>query len=194
MVAVGGDGTINEVVNGFFDGETLVAPKAVLGILPMGTGGDFIKTTGTSRVLVEAAQALAKGTPRAIDVGRLRYVTHEGAPGLRHFVNIASFGISGLVDRYVNQSSKLLDGKASFYLATLRASLRYRNARCRITFDDGPVTEQAVYTAAIANGRFFGGGMKIAPEAELDDGRFDVVLIGDVSLDQDSGSDRQACA
>lgn len=182
VVAVGGDGTLNEVVNGFFEGDRPVAPEAVLGILPLATGGDCIKTLGTSRRLAEAAHTLAHGTPRAIDLGRLEYLQHDGTRATRYFINITSFGIGGLVDRYVNQSHKLLSGKASFFLATVRASLTYRNARCRITLDDGPVIQQPIYIVAVSNGRFFGGGMKIAPDAEMDDGQFDVVTIGDVSM------------
>jgi YegS/Rv2252/BmrU family lipid kinase len=182
VVAVGGDGTLNEVMNGFFEDDRPVAPEAVLGILPLATGGDFIKTVGTSRKLAEAAHTLAHGTPRTIDIGRLQYVQHDGTPAQRYFINIASFGIGGLVDRYVNQSHKLLSGKASFFLATVRASLHYKNARCRITLDDGPAIQQPIYVVAVSNGRFFGGGMKIAPDAEMDDGQFDVVTIGDVSM------------
>src|SRR6185312_7551579 len=103
VVAVGGDGTINEVVNGFFDGEQAIAPKASFGIVPAGTGGDFIKTLGVPRDTFAAAASL-KSTPRAIDVGRLSYVRDDGSRAVRHFINIASFGIGGLVDRYVNQS------------------------------------------------------------------------------------------
>src|SRR6476620_10592949 len=96
VVAVGGDGTINEVVNGFFDGENAVAPNASFGIVPAGTGGDFIKSLNVPRDTFAAAAAL-KTPPRAIDVGRLHYVTDGGAPAIRHFINIASFGIGGLV-------------------------------------------------------------------------------------------------
>jgi YegS/Rv2252/BmrU family lipid kinase len=184
---MGGDGTINEVVNGFFaeggDHAPLsLSPEAAFGVLPAGTGGDFIRTTGTSRQLAAAARALASARPRAIDVGRLSFVADDGRPAVRHFINIASFGISGLVDRYVNRSSKVLGGRASFFLSTARASLAYRNPRCRITVDDGAPVEQGIYNVAVANGRYFGGGMKVAPDAVLDDGRFDVVTIGDAGF------------
>ena len=188
VIAMGGDGTFNEVANGFFESEqgvhddVPIAPDAAMGVLPMGTGGDFIKTTGTPKDLAEAARAIVAATPRAIDVGRLDFTTHEGKTARRYFINITSFGISGVVDRYVNNSSKLLGGSATFYLASVRASFNYRNARCRITLDSGPAIERAVYVVAVSNGRFFGGGMKIAPGAELDDGRFDVVTIGDVGM------------
>jgi YegS/Rv2252/BmrU family lipid kinase len=184
VVSRGGDGTLNEVVNGFFDAARPAAPinhTAALALLPAGTGGDFPKTLGTPRDFDHAARALAAARPRPIDVGRLEYLDHEGQPALRHFINIASFGIGGLVDRYVNRSSKALGGKASFFLASLRATLAYKNAPVRITLDEGASSERTVYSVAVANGRYFGGGMKIAPDAALDDGAFDVITIGDVA-------------
>jgi YegS/Rv2252/BmrU family lipid kinase len=181
IVAVGGDGTINEVVNGFFDGTRALNPAAGLGIVPAGTGGDFIKTLSVPRDTYAAAAALTL-RPRPIDVGRLEYTDGRGQRAVRHFINIASFGIGGLVDRYVNQSSKLLGGKLSFALATLKAGARYRNANVRLTIDGGIPREGRVYSVAVANGRYFGGGMKIAPNAALDDGYFDVVTLGDLSF------------
>lgn len=178
VVAVGGDGTINECVNGFFDGNGPVAPMAAFGIVPAGTGGDFIKTLGVPRATAEAAAAL-KSPARAIDIGRLRYVDDDGKPAVRHFINIASFGIGGLVDRYVNQSSKAFGGKVSFALATLKAGAKYKNATVRLTLDGGTPKEGRIYNVAVANGRYFGGGMKVAPDAALDDGLFDVVTLGD---------------
>lgn len=178
VVAVGGDGTINECVNGFFDGDAAVAPQAAFGVVPAGTGGDFIKTLGVPRDTTAAAAAL-KTPARAIDVGRLRYLDDDGQPAVRHFINIASFGIGGLVDRYVNQSSKAFGGKLSFALATLKAGARYKNATVRLTLDGGTPKEGKIYNVAVANGRYFGGGMKVAPDAALDDGWFDVVTLGD---------------
>jgi YegS/Rv2252/BmrU family lipid kinase len=178
VVAVGGDGTINECVNGFFDDKGAIAPKAAFGIVPAGTGGDFIKTLGVPLKTADAAAAL-KSPARAIDVGRLRYVGDDGQPALRHFINIASFGIGGLVDRYVNQSSKAFGGKVSFALATLKAGAKYKNATVRLILDGGAPKEGKIYNVAVANGRYFGGGMKVAPDAALDDGWFDVVTLGD---------------
>ncbi|MDB4967258.1 MAG: diacylglycerol kinase catalytic region [Myxococcales bacterium] len=181
VVAVGGDGTINEVVNGFFDDDGPIRPQASFGIVPAGTGGDFIKTLGVPRDTFAAA-AVLKSAPRKVDVGRLRYVDGAGKPAVRHFINIASFGISGLVDRYVNESSKVLGGKVSFALATLKAGAAYQNASVRLTLDGGTPREGKIYNVAVANGRYFGGGMKVAPDAALDDGLFDVVTMGDFSF------------
>jgi YegS/Rv2252/BmrU family lipid kinase len=178
VVAMGGDGTINEVVNGFFDGNKAIAPAAAFGVLPSGSGGDFVKSLGTAKDLREAAGQL-KSEPRAIDVGRLTFVAHDGAQTVRHFINIASFGISGLVDQYVNQSSKPLGGTIAFATATLKAGMKYKNASVRLILDGAPPREGKIYNVAIANGRYFGGGMKVAPEASLSDGLFDVITMGD---------------
>jgi len=184
VVAMGGDGTLNEVVNGFFEpggGHAVVRPGAAFGVLPAGTGGDFPRSTSTPRALHDSAHRIAVATPRPIDVGRLTFIDHDGNQAVRHFINVASFGVGGLVDRYVNRSGKALGGTVSFFLASLRATLAYKNARVRITIDDREPEEQTIYNVAVANGRYFGGGMQIAPDAELDDGLFDVVSFGDVS-------------
>jgi len=183
VIAMGGDGTINEVVNGFFDARgKLVSPTASFAVLNAGTGGDFRKSLGVPLDLAEAASRIKDATPRRIDVGKLGYIDHQSQPATRYFINIASFGLSGLVDRYVNQSTKAFGGKISFAMATIRAGLNYKNASVSMRFDDGPAKEGRIYTVAVANGRWFGGGMLVAPNAELDDGVFDVVTLGDFSF------------
>jgi YegS/Rv2252/BmrU family lipid kinase len=182
VIAMGGDGTLNEVVNGFFDAEGApVRPGAAVGLLPAGTGGDFSRSVDAPRAIRDAAARIAAATPRPIDVGRIAFLDNDGKKQIRHFINVCSFGISGVVDRFVNRSSKALGGKVGYFLATVRATLAYKNARVRISFDDREAEEQAVYCVAISNGRYFGGGMKIAPKAEIDDGLFDVVTLGDVA-------------
>jgi YegS/Rv2252/BmrU family lipid kinase len=176
IVAVGGDGTINEVINGFFDGDVAVNPRAALGVLPRGTGGDFRRTFGWSAELPEALARLKAASTRPLDVGRLEYKDAQGQSALRHFVNICSFGVSGQVDQEVNRSSKALGGKLSFMLGSVRALLKYSDRRVRIALDDQPFEEVKVTTLAVANGRYFGGGMCVAPDADPSDGTFDVTL------------------
>jgi YegS/Rv2252/BmrU family lipid kinase len=178
VVALGGDGTINEVMNGFFEDGTAIAPSAAMALLPYGTGGDFRKTVRVPKDFDQAVGVLATDRRRTVDVGRL-----DHAGGTRMFLNIASFGMSGVVDRLVNQSKKRF-GKLSFMVASARGMLSYDNQRVRITFDGvaADSLEMTINTVAVANGQYFGGGMHIAPEAELDDGFFDVVAIGDVGF------------
>ncbi|AKF05580.1 diacylglycerol/lipid kinase family protein [Sandaracinus amylolyticus] len=186
---VGGDGTLNEAVNGFFDGDgRVIDPDAWIGPLSCGTGGDFRKTIGSpdvgagGRGMDALASRFVAATPRPLDVGWLEMLDHDGAPARRAFLNIASFGVGGLVDRLVNETPKWMGGTPAFFLGTVRALARYRSQRVRVRLDDGAARETKIVNMAVANGRFFGGGMQIAPRAEIDDGLFDVVgLEMDVS-------------
>lgn len=182
IVAVGGDGTFSEATDGFFEGDRPIRESAALGLVPAGTGGDFRRTAGISSNLEDAIRQLRDAGPRAIDVGRLRYTHKHGGTAQCHFLNIASFGIGGLVDEIVNRQTKLLGGKISFTLGTARALFSYRNQRVRIRLDGGEPNEVSILNVAVANGRFFGGGMQIAPRAQLDDGLFDVVQLGNLGL------------
>ena len=180
IVAIGGDGTVNEVVNGFFEDGKPIAPHASFALIPFGTGGDFRRTLGIPVETLDAAKLIAANHVRAIDVGRLDYISTAGAKAVRMFANIASFGVSGVVDRMVNESGKKL-GRLRFALATARATWAYKNQRVQLIFDgdaQGRV-EATINTVAVANGKFFGGAMKVAPNAELDDGQFDVIAMGD---------------
>ena len=179
IVAVGGDGTINEVINGFFDGEKPVSECPVLGLIGSGTGGDFRKTWGFSRDVGEATARLAGDETRPVDVGRIRWTDPDGTARMRYFANIASFGMSALVSKTVNERSKILGGRASFFLASAESMFRYRKQPIRLTTDGaadksrvGPLT---VGTCCI--GRYFGGGMMIGAEADPSDGLFDVVSL-----------------
>ncbi|HEY6175687.1 MAG TPA: diacylglycerol kinase family protein [Kofleriaceae bacterium] len=179
VVAIGGDGTINEVVNGFFDERgAAIAAEASMAVIPFGTGGDFRRTVHLPTELAEAARVIAANHRRKVDVGRLEFTASDGKRALRMFANIASFGVSGVVDRLVNESSKKL-GRLSFALATARATWSYRNQRVQLVFDGRDRVEATINTVAVANGRYFGGAMMVAPNAELDDGQFDVIAMGD---------------
>lgn len=178
VAVVGGDGTLNEAVNGFFDpAGALLREGAWLAPLPCGTGGDFRKSVDLPRDVEAMARRVVHGDPRPLDVGWMTFVDHEGRPAARAFLNIASFGLGGEVDRVVNQGPKWMGGRLAFLLGTLRAMAGYRNREVRLTIDDGPPREARILNVAIANGQYFGGGMHIAPRADLDDGLFDVIAI-----------------
>ena len=181
IVAIGGDGTVNEVVNGFFEDGVAIAPEASFALIPYGTGGDFRRTLEIPLEFADAVAVVAANQRRRIDVGRLDFTTHAGGKAVRMFANIASFGVSGVVDRLVNESGKKL-GRLSFMLATARATWSYKNQRVQLVFDGGERVEATINTVAVANGRFFGGAMMVAPAAEVDDGLFDVVCMGDLTF------------
>src|SRR5882672_2003358 len=133
VVAIGGDGTVNEVVNGFFDdGGAPIKPDASFALIPFGTGGDFRRTMNIPVDTADAAAVIAANHRKQIDVGKLQLTTRDGAKVLRMFANIASFGVSGVVDRLVNESGKKLGGKLSFALATVRATWSYKNQRVQL--------------------------------------------------------------
>jgi len=182
IIAAGGDGTLNEVVNGFFEGDRPVNSDATLSVLMSGTGGDFKRTLGLSSDIDEAIKALAQGSVREIDVGRLTFTGHDGEEKTRYFDNIASFGMGGEVDKRVNEMSvpNLLGGSASFLLASLRTLISYENKSVRIVVDDHFDQTLKIRLVVVANGQFGGGGMWFAPQARLDDGLFDIVILGDI--------------
>ena len=176
VIAVGGDGTLHEVANGVLDagGSTAVA------YVGQGTGGDFRRTFGIEHRLDLYAAAIARGREQLIDVGRVRYRAFDGTMQMRFFVNILSMGLGGLVDANVSRTTKVLGGRAAYMAATLRALARCRRGRLRCSVSlEGSKSSRRVETLmmAICNGRYFGGGMHVAPMAKPDDGRFEVVSL-----------------
>jgi diacylglycerol kinase (ATP) len=181
IAVVGGDGTLNEVAQAYLGESGEAIPGPDLALIPSGTGGDFKKTLGMSGALDEAVARIRHGQQRRIDLGVLRMVGTNGDERLQAFVNIASFGIGGQVDAIVNGSPKWLPGRAAFFVATARAMATYKNASVRVKVDGKPWFEGPIFNVAIANGRFFGGGMMIAPHADPSDGRFECVALGDLT-------------
>jgi len=175
VVSVGGDGTLNEVVGGFFDGSAPIAPEAVLGVVALGTGCDFARTVDLLD-LESACARLGGRNTRIIDVGLARFTDHDGAPTTRIFINVVSFGVGGLVARLVSPRLKAVSGQLAFTLATLRALAVYRDQTVNLEFDGMPPRSLAITNCAFGNGRYFGAGMQVAPGAVLDDGELDVTI------------------
>jgi YegS/Rv2252/BmrU family lipid kinase len=175
VVAVGGDGTASEVIDGLVDGGRLRDPESTFGFIPRGTGGDLKRTLGFAEDLDAAARALAGTRTVICDLGRIAFAGHDGVPQIRHFANVSSCGVSGLVVQKV-ESLKLPSGKLTFMLASARALLGWSDRPVRWRVDGGPWQEDRITALAVCNGRFFGGGMMVAPEARMDDGWFDVVV------------------
>jgi len=181
LAVMGGDGTLNEVAQAYLNDEGVPIAGPDLALLPAGTGGDFKKTFDLGDGVHQAVARLVGATPRAIDLGVLSLTSDAGTRVTRAFINITSFGIGGLTDRIVNRSPKWMGGRAAFFLGTLRAMAAYRNAPVTLRVDGRVVLEGPIFNVAIANGKYFGGGMKIAPDADPGDGRFDVVALGDMT-------------
>jgi YegS/Rv2252/BmrU family lipid kinase len=180
VVAAGGDGTVNEVANGFFEAGEAIPTGSRLGVLPMGSGGDFRRTLGLALEPREAARVLLAGTPRRLDAGRVTYRAPGGGTGVRHFVNIADAGIGGEVVRRVNRGRKRL-GPATFMVASALALAGWRNRPMTVRVD-GSEHRLVAQQVVVANCQYYGGGMRIAPMALPDDGLLDVILVGDLGL------------
>lgn len=178
IVAVGGDGTINEVANGFLENDQPIRPEACLGILPLGTGGDFQRTLGISSRIEEALETLATGLPLRIDVGKAAFRGHDGSPQNRYFVNVTSFGMGGEVATRAQNTPRPLGGTVAFLWATLRVFLGYRGKRVRLELDGANLPSEFFITnIALGNGQFHGGGMHPCPKAILNDGVLEVTII-----------------
>ena len=176
IVGVGGDGTMNEIANGFYENRKIINPEAALGIVPSGTGCDFTKSLNIPLGLKNALEVITQAPSSLIDIGRVRFMGNSGEAQERFFLNVSDFGIGGDVVRKVNENR--MKRRTSSYLKCLISTfLSYKNKRLKIKIDDEELPVDEYLIGTISNGRIFGKGMKIAPEAKLDDGLFDVVLV-----------------
>jgi YegS/Rv2252/BmrU family lipid kinase len=174
VVAAGGDGTLNEVVNG------VAGTDVDLAVIPLGTGMDFGRTYGIPTKFDDAVRVALGGEIRTIDAGHVDYRTWEGTDAARWFANVGSVGMSGAVAQRANGMSKVLGGKITFFYALTRVFFEWENTDVCVTLDDCE-RRGRMHDVIVANGVWHGGGMMLAPDAAPDDGLFDVILIGDVS-------------
>ncbi|MBW2230415.1 MAG: diacylglycerol kinase family lipid kinase [Deltaproteobacteria bacterium] len=174
LVVAGGDGTLSEVVSGLLAAG--LGGHAELAVLPLGSGCDFARSIGTPRDLAAAVDALATGGRHRVDAGRIRYCDHAGQERTAYFLNEASFGLSGGIVDLVNRAGKRWGPTLAFALGTVAGILRHRSPDVVIRVDERIVHRGPLSLAVAANGRYFGSGMQVAPEARLDDGAFDVVI------------------
>ena len=184
IVAVGGDGHLNEVLNGFIENDLPVNPEARLSFVMTGTGCDFQRSLGISGKWQNATAKLKDAKVRKIDVGKVTYTASDKTQKIRYFDNIASFGLSGAVDHCLEHSRlrNYLGGSLLFLWATIKTVFTHPNQSIRFRIDDGPEEEICSRLGLLANGRYFGGAMHAAPEAELDDGLLDLLMLKEISV------------
>jgi diacylglycerol kinase (ATP) len=178
IVSVGGDGTLHEIVNGLLGNHPHERPDAVVAVIPLGTGADFVRTLGIPRDWEQACQHLLDDKTRVFDVGEMAYVGQHGEEH-RYFVNVAGLGFDGEVTARTNVSSKRLGGTIPYFTSLVLTLFNYVNKDVELHMDDREMPGR-MNSVVVANGAWFGGGMFIAPNASPDDGMFDVVMIGDV--------------
>jgi diacylglycerol kinase (ATP) len=182
VISVGGDGTANEVLNGFSGSGGIISQTAALGIVPCGTGSDFMRGICGSTNPHLAIERLGKRIERRIDVCRAEFNKGRAFPNSRLFLNAASLGFSGAVchNMATARPPKFLPSRIAYLAATLSALRTFRPSTIRLTID-GAVMEKEIMLAAIANGRYFGAGMKIAPDADMQDGLLEVITLARMS-------------
>ena len=166
---------MNEVVNGIAGREGVE-----IAVIPRGTGWDFARSLGIPHATDKAIAVALGGQARAIDLGRATYRPWAGGEARLWFANIASAGMSGAIAQRANDTTKALGGKVSYVWATFAVFARWRNTEVSVTVDSETRTGR-MHDVVVANGPYFGGGMKIAPDARPDDGVFDVLLIGNLT-------------
>jgi YegS/Rv2252/BmrU family lipid kinase len=184
IAVVGGDGTLNEVSQAYIDERGVPCDGPELALIPIGTGGDFKRTCELSGELEQAVARIRNATTRLIDLPIMRLVSFDGKDIVRAFINVTSFGVGGVTDKLVNDTPKWMGGKAAFLIGSARALAQYRNARVQVFVDGATFVDCPVFNVAIANGKYFGGGMMIAPQADPSDGLLEVVSMGDLGIAQ----------
>jgi YegS/Rv2252/BmrU family lipid kinase len=181
IVGIGGDGTMNEIANGFFENDRILNPAASLGVVPSGTGSDLSRSLRIPQSYKNALELITEVPSHAIDVGKAFFSDHSGTECERFFLNISDFGIGGEVVRHMNLK-KMERKKSSYLRSTISTFLHYKNKKLRIKVDGRDLPEEEYMMGAIANGKVFGKGMKAAPDAQLDDGLFDLLLVKGMKL------------
>lgn len=182
VVAMGGDGSINEVLNGLVDDHGPLHPDLRLGIIPRGTGADFVRTLGIPRDLEGAAARLAQGDVREVDLAKVHFRDFAGRDSVRYFINEGEIGLGAAACQAVNRSSKRLGPRFTYMWCTLVTMLRYRDHWVTLTLNGGEPWRVHLSNAWLANGQYSGSGIRMAPRARLDDGLLDVVVIAHMGL------------
>ncbi|AQX72859.1 diacylglycerol/lipid kinase family protein [Dehalococcoides mccartyi] len=177
LVAVGGDGTINEVVNGILTASQ--DQKTLMGVVDTGTGNDFVRSLGLDGNYLHSCQHLLSPKHTQVDAGLVTF-QKDGRKVSRFFVNGAGVGFDAEVAAATEHMPKVLGGTIPFVMALAKTLVGYRNKTIDIRLDADDYTRR-VLSVIVANGSYFGGGMKIAPSALITDSRFDVITLGDVN-------------
>ena len=181
LILVGGDGSVNEGVNGYFDANSELREKVIFGVYPAGSGNDFSKSLGVGNDLEQLFLLVKNDSFKKIDVGLMHFNNVDNTPGKRYFINIADIGIGGYVANKISDSKKRLGGDFTYTKALIQSFFKYKKQKVQLTSQDYNWTGKMM-SICMANGKYFGSGMCIAPDAKLSDGKMQLVIIGEVSL------------
>ncbi len=179
IIAAGGDGTVSEVANGIM--MRGVANRPAMLVVPLGTGNDVARTTHTSSEYADILRSLDQMTIRNWDVLQIEYTDTKGVRRTRYSINVASIGLGGHVTQIFNDTLRKLPGHVGYFFAIIKAMLTTKPVRVSIETDTGEVHRFNSLSLCLCNAPWFGGGIGIAPGAIVDDGVFDITVVGDVS-------------
>jgi diacylglycerol kinase (ATP) len=181
IISAGGDGTLNEVINGLMQADPELREKVILGLFPQGTGNDFARTAEIPDTVDKLAESILNEKYAKIDIGKAEFTTANGEKQIRYFDNIVEIGVGAKTVEIVNKSKKRLGGTLTFFLGVLKAFVGYKRQSVRIKAADFQWAGKIVAVCA-ANGCYFGSGLGIAPGAKLDDGKLSLVIVGNIRI------------
>ena len=181
IIAAGGDGTMSEVVNGIMLVEKEKRDNLIVGLYPLGSGNDFSRTMKLSKKLNDLYELIKQNSVMKTDIGKLEYKKMNGEDGVRYFNNIADIGLGAEVAKRVNEGKKIYGPNFDFFKATLLGFINYKRKKLNIESGEFKWTG-SLLILCIANGKYFGSGLCIAPHAKVNDGKFSITLAGNVSL------------
>lgn len=181
IIAVGGDGTLNEVLNGLMEEDKPFVENIELAVLGHGTGSDFRRSLQTDKNIHSFITSLKNTRPQLIDIGKVIYQNREQELETRYFINASNLGIGTEVVNRVNQRAKMFGSKLTYVIGLMSTLFQYNNIKISMKLDDKEIVEGTFCAVMICNGQYIGGGMHIAPHAELNDGLFEVIVVKDIS-------------
>ena len=182
IICLGGDGSLNEVVNGVMQAKNRNKEFDIkVGALPFGTGNDFIKTIKSPHTFSGIKKLIDDDSSKEIDLGIVQFKDLSGVDCSRYFINITDIGIGGVVVQKLCNYSNAMGASIKYLMAIFNTLLTYRNQPVKAVAD-GFTFEGKVKNFVIANGKYFGSGIGIAPDAEVDDGKFEIVILAEASL------------
>jgi diacylglycerol kinase (ATP) len=181
ILAAGGDGTLHQVVNGVVTGRETEVKLPVIGVIPMGSGNDFTKSARLTKDPAQLLALLKAFTPKPIDLGVIKYIDFNRQAANRYFINVADIGMGPEVVKCVNESGRAYGAAVAYYKAILTTFFTYKLVDVSVSADtwkwSGPLR-----SLAVGNGRYYGHGLCVAPDANMDDNIFDVFICGNVSV------------
>jgi len=178
IVACGGDGTLNEVLNGLLKTKL---PNIKLGLIPKGSGNDFIKTACSPRSLTGLKESVLRKNFKKIDIGFAEFISKDGSDTSRYFINITDLGIGGVIAQQLDEAIKIFGPNITYQYFIIKNFLIYKSQQLKVIGDDFEYSGNIMNFCA-ANAKYFGSGLGVAPDADISDGLLNVIAIGEVSL------------